>query len=678
MTEDSRQAGEWWQQKLRFFRMDDASVAALRLFRPVVESNFDRIIDAFYDHIGQFDSPSRKTSRIAKLEKLKALQKGHWLKIFEANFDRDYKKELRRIGRLHYQAGVGPSRLLGGYAYIGAELLALAHREDSGLFKGRNLSVANLERALMQIMLLNSQTALTVYFKARTHERVQLVRSLVERMEQEAGNSIIDIGHLTQGVTDAAAELTKTAERSSEMANTVASATAEVLASAQTVASATEELHNSISEIARQVDQSRATSAKAVAITADGARAINALSATVDSIGSVVDVISAIAQQTHMLALNASIEASRSGEAGRGFAVVAQEVRDLAARTTDATRQIAQQIGAVRSQTHDAVAAIKASGATLNGLDEAAASIASAIEEQSAATQEIARSVGENAAAARQVSEMVEELKSSSALTSNLSKDLHKDGDRINATVGILKNTLTRVARTASPDADRRQSVRHGVLFDAQVGTGADKMDCVITNLSDQGCAVTLGQPNWREGAVVVLDCAAVGRQVRATVIKANSGMGHLRFDDALSADHIDKLAMDGAQRITKRAMQDHRAFMENIYAAMEGRGATKAADLANHHTCRLGKWYDAVSDSGMRSCPSYPALADPHHRVHAFGKKALQALAQGDRDGANAAAAEARRASEEVLHLLERLGGELTDKRGGGADNVIELRRAG
>jgi methyl-accepting chemotaxis protein len=120
---------------------------------------------------------------------------------------------------------------------------------------------------------------------------------------------------------------------------------------------------------------------------------ITDLSKAAERIGDVVNLITSIAEQTNLLALNATIEAARAGEAGRGFAVVAQEVKQLASETAKATKEIGGQIAGMQSATRDSVSAIKEISGTIGRISEIAATIAAAVEEQGAATQEIARNI---------------------------------------------------------------------------------------------------------------------------------------------------------------------------------------------------------------------------------------------------------------------------------------------
>ena len=110
-----------------------------------------------------------------------------------------------------------------------------------------------------------------------------------------------------------------------------------------------------------------------------------------------VKVITSIAEQTNLLALNATIEAARAGEAGKGFAVVANEVKELAKETAKATEDISRKIDAIQGDTAEAVKAIKEIRGIIGQVNDIATTIASAVEEQTATTNEIGRNVAEAA-----------------------------------------------------------------------------------------------------------------------------------------------------------------------------------------------------------------------------------------------------------------------------------------
>jgi len=185
------------------------------------------------------------------------------------------------------------------------------------------------------------------------------------------------------------------ADDTSGKSSAVASATDQATANVQTVASAAEELSGSIAEISRQVSDASRIAGEAVAEAKETDQTIHGLAAAVQEIGNVTKLIQDIAGQTNLLALNATIEAARAGEAGRGFAVVAGEVKNLAGQTAKATDDIAQQISSVQQSTEAAVGAIRKISETILRIDEISTGIASAVEEQTAATDEIARNVQE-------------------------------------------------------------------------------------------------------------------------------------------------------------------------------------------------------------------------------------------------------------------------------------------
>jgi methyl-accepting chemotaxis protein len=220
---------------------------------------------------------------------------------------------------------------------------------------------------------------------------------LADGFQAAVGGIIDKVSSASTQLETAAGTLARTAQTTQQLSGTVAAASEQASANVQSVASATEEMASSVNEIARQVQESSKIAAQAVQQAEKTDARIGELSQAAGRIGDVVKLITAIAEQTNLLALNATIEAARAGEAGRGFAVVASEVKQLASQTAKATEEIGTQIAGMQAATQDSVSAIKEIGGTIGRIAEIASMISATVEEQGAATQEISRNVGEAA-----------------------------------------------------------------------------------------------------------------------------------------------------------------------------------------------------------------------------------------------------------------------------------------
>jgi methyl-accepting chemotaxis protein len=223
--------------------------------------------------------------------------------------------------------------------------------------------------------------------------RAAAVEGLTRTFEAKVGQLVGALSAAATEMEATAGSMSATAEQTNQQSATVAAASEQTSANVQTVATATEELSSSIQEIGRQVAQSAKIANQAVDDAKRTDATVQTLAATADRIGEVVNLIQSIASQTNLLALNATIEAARAGQHGKGFAVVASEVKALANQTGKATDEIAGQISAIRDATSQSVEAIHAIATIIGEISQIAATIASAVEEQTAATQEIARNV---------------------------------------------------------------------------------------------------------------------------------------------------------------------------------------------------------------------------------------------------------------------------------------------
>jgi len=188
-------------------------------------------------------------------------------------------------------------------------------------------------------------------------------------------------------------EISSDATQASDQVTVASEAANQVSYNVQTVASGSGEMSSSIDEIARNTNDGAAVAAEAVQAAQSTTDLMSQLGDSSAQIGTVVKVISSIAEQTNLLALNATIEAARAGDAGKGFAVVAGEVKDLAQETARATENISRQIETIQTDTQRAVTAIGKISTIIQRINDYQLTIASAVEEQTATTNEMNRNV---------------------------------------------------------------------------------------------------------------------------------------------------------------------------------------------------------------------------------------------------------------------------------------------
>jgi methyl-accepting chemotaxis protein len=280
--------------------------------------------------------------------------------------------------------------------------------------------------------------------------RRQALAGMVTTVETETDTAVTGIDNRMTAMTEAAAVMSRSAGLVGASSQTVAAASAQALANAQTVASATEQLSSSIREISVQV--SNATKATTVAVgRSDHARTtIASLAEAVARVGQVTTLISEIASQTNLLALNATIEAARAGDAGKGFAVVASEVKNLATQTARSTEEINRQINEIQSITQETVRGMDEVSGTVRTIDEIASSIAAAVEEQHAATNEIARNVTETANGAREVSTRIAEVSGEATRLGDEAGRVHSYASDVTDAVSSLRRVIVHAVRSSA------------------------------------------------------------------------------------------------------------------------------------------------------------------------------------------------------------------------------------
>ncbi|MFF8803161.1 MULTISPECIES: methyl-accepting chemotaxis protein [unclassified Methylobacterium] len=278
-------------------------------------------------------------------------------------------------------------------------------------FTKRRDEIGEMAQAIQAFQItLVEKRQLDAQAEARTTEDVRRATALAEAtraFEADTESTVADLTNSAATMQVAADTLSGTAGDTTAQAIRVANASDQSAGVIDSIAGAAEELSSSAREIEEQVRHTNEIASVALSDTRGLETTVGALSRAASEIGAVVTLIRSVADQTNLLALNATIEAARAGAAGRGFAVVAAEVKTLASQTALATDRITGQVEAIQVAADGTAGAIGSIGRTIARMNEIAAEVAAAADQQGQASQEIARAIASAAADARTVSESV-------------------------------------------------------------------------------------------------------------------------------------------------------------------------------------------------------------------------------------------------------------------------------
>ncbi|HVI08721.1 MAG TPA: methyl-accepting chemotaxis protein [Candidatus Binatia bacterium] len=293
------------------------------------------------------------------------------------------------------------------------------------------------------------------------------------------------LSEASQQMLAANREITANSGQTASRANSVAQVTQQVSLNLQSLSTGAGEMMSTIQSIASNANNAAKVAATAVTTSQEVNASIAQLGSSSQEIGMVIKVITAIAQQTNLLALNATIEAARAGEAGKGFAVVANEVKELAKQTAKATSDISHKINAIQTDTKGAVKAIGTINEVIDQINGISATIATAVEEQGATTNEMTRNAGEAAEGAANIAKNIDSVAQAADGTLSQARESEKAAQNL-TTIAIKLNELMAQFRIERAEERTTMSVR--VRLTARNAAGRTvQQDVLTSNISGHG-----------------------------------------------------------------------------------------------------------------------------------------------------------------------------------------------
>ena len=243
----------------------------------------------------------------------------------------------------------------------------------------------------------------------------------------------------------------------------------------------------------------------------------------------------------------------------------------------------------------------------------------------------------------------------------NLANQTARATDDIRTRISNLRDEMAEIVKSMEEGA---KAVQEGEEIIATTGNEmrsiSERIGGVTGNMRDVAAILTQQREASTEvshGVTVIADMADRNNMEINTIVDS------MESASGIIGKRLEVLGnLDIANKVVDIAKADHVAFKKRIMEAAIGRCSLTDSDVPDHRGCRLGKWYYAVDDAGIRNDAAFRELEDPHVRVHKHGKDALRAVNNGDMDSALAEIGKLALASTEVLDLLDRLSGNLSE----------------
>jgi methyl-accepting chemotaxis protein len=421
---------------------ENAVVQDMKAYEPLISSDEEhRLYDGVSEAWNKYLDVNRQVIGLvqqAKSADAITLSSTSGTKLFDDFASRlEQDTELNDKGAQAAKASAANSYETAKYWLVGLSIGAIALGLLVAISLARAIASSTTEMlAAIEQIAANNLAVADMNVKSR--DEIGRAGEALNKMKNNLHEVIESIAETAQQVAAASEEFSSTSqqitansEEATAQANTVSAATEQVSRNLQTVATGAEEMSATIKDIAKNAGEAARVASEAVKNAQTTNAIVSKLGESSAEIGQVIKVITSIAQQTNLLALNATIEAARAGEAGKGFAVVANEVKELAKQTAKATEDISQKINAIQEDTKGAVDAIGSISGIINQINDISNTIATAVEEQSATTNEMSRNVVEAAKGSEAITQNITGVAQAAQNTSSSAHDSQKAASQL-------------------------------------------------------------------------------------------------------------------------------------------------------------------------------------------------------------------------------------------------------
>jgi methyl-accepting chemotaxis protein len=434
-----------FEARLALYTIDDDARATIAELWPLLAPYLDRAIDELVDAISELPRIGSAVTAAKTVSEhrnaIKNIEVAHFRMLLAGRFDEQYAESCRRTVQQETAMGLDARIRCSAGSFIQRRALEVVARKRP--FTSAKL--VKIVRVVSQVIGFDVANAMTLHRDAAMRA-ANARRTAVDVAIADFGGAI---GEVLKAINEASASLISTctslksaADDALDRVTSASSASSETTHRVATTAAATEQLSGSIQEIGDQASRVLTMAQSAVGDADRAQHAMRSLNDAAERIGSVVDAISAVAGQTNLLALNATIEAARAGEAGKGFAVVAAEVKALANQTSNATKDISEQIAAIQAATKGSVNEIYSISRAISELSALSTGIASAVEQQSMTTREIAESVQDAATHTARASTEINSIKGVAAQSVTAIAEIQTWTTRLSKSAGDLETKV--------------------------------------------------------------------------------------------------------------------------------------------------------------------------------------------------------------------------------------------